>query len=254
MQKLPQWNAQREPYRTIAGQMNKIVDAVNANALVADSGSEMLSTSSGKVISKQTRSTRIIVEWMGVVVGAGPNGESDYSDARYWVKPSFLQQTGATVDTDAAVPMEEDATDAQIATVTNIPELELDTHELKVGAFVIVRSLYGRTSGTNATIQHVMWHRIGLQLMYLNKVGGADGDGTTAATWSYDAYSDEAMTNVVASNVPVEAPRPLPSECTPATLGIGLVIGGVFKLLYAFESFPMDPCDPPTSPGEFFSF
>jgi hypothetical protein len=78
--------------------------------------------------------------------------------------------------------------------------------------------------------------------VYLDKVGGADGDGTTAATWTYDAFSDAAMTDLIEAAVSLATPRAMAAPCTPATSGIGRRTESGFRLLIAFEVFQMG-CD-----------
>ncbi len=85
----------------------------------------------------------------------------------------------------------------------------------------------------------------GIRKVYLDWSGaGSDGDGTTAATWTYDVYADSGHGTLLASAQAPDAPRVLPSVNTKATLGLGDfdTDGEFVSLVQAFESYPMDAC------------
>jgi hypothetical protein len=144
--------------------MNDIVDQVNG--LTTIMGSRTVSTNKttqGVTISVSDVDGRKVVVWDGVVVSTGPSAEADYTDSRYWVKPSFLDQGAGVTETSAAAPTAEDSTEefAKAVTVTNLAELPVKTHGLRPGQAVRVASVYGRVSGTaTPTLQHIMWATI----------------------------------------------------------------------------------------------
>ncbi len=83
-----------------------------------------------------------------------------------------------------------------------------------------------------------------LKLVYLVKDGGSDGDGTTAASWTYSVYDDALHSILLGTTQAQLAPRVLPAVNTPADYGQAQVsaIGVYIQLVYAFESYPMDTC------------
>lgn len=87
---------------------------------------------------------------LGRISGAGPAGEGDYTDARYWVREVYIL-SGA--DPDAAIVFEDydpwDAGDVEtnglvpvIHTVTNLSELIDNTHNLPIDTPVLYKTLF----------------------------------------------------------------------------------------------------------------
>jgi hypothetical protein len=177
MPNLPRWSATKEPFISIADQMNRFVSAIRKSAITAVDGAELLNSIGGQSISVPKPAQYGFVEWMGIIVDEGPASQADYSDARYWVAPAYLSQTGASSSTDAAVPIREDSTDETFdqVTVTNIAELSGGTHSLQVGDTVRVCSMYGRSTGTSQIIQHVMWSNANGARLVIVKQNGTDG-------------------------------------------------------------------------------
>lgn len=70
--------------------------------------------------------------WLGSVQTAGPNGEANYADHRYWVKLVRLNNTSSDL-TDAATLAEVDEGDPGFfwTTVTNFAEEVVETHLLQ---------------------------------------------------------------------------------------------------------------------------
>jgi hypothetical protein len=88
------------------------------------------------------------------------------------------------------------------------------------------------------------------KIVFLVKVGGTDGDGTTAASWTYDVYADEAHTSLIASNVSPRRPREHATKnCNPAVEGWWGPVPGATdpspQLIEAWESWGAKPCTPP---------
>jgi hypothetical protein len=98
---------------------------------------------------------------MGKIVAAGPNGEADYPDERYWVREQYIQGGATTAapvvladenpwdpgnsDDQLLVPVEHwDEEVPAILTVTNLPELTDHTHALPAGLPVVYFAAYDR--------------------------------------------------------------------------------------------------------------
>jgi len=81
---------------------------------------------------------------IGKIVTSGPEGEADFTNEQYWVKPQYIEegaQDAAITLTDITPPDEytdDDTADpaANIKPVTNLAELKDGTHKLKEGQFV----------------------------------------------------------------------------------------------------------------------
>jgi hypothetical protein len=153
---LPPWT-KRDNLSTPPHQ--RIVDKINAlSPLTPPEGSEFRSTPVGSGIVDK-RPLTLVPPLIGVVVAAGPAGEADYSDERYWVRISRIDGTSAVTDL-RATPATELTTSynnrednrADIVTATNLTENSLDketsgipryekgTHLLPLGRRVVVWS------------------------------------------------------------------------------------------------------------------
>jgi hypothetical protein len=135
---------------------------------------------------------------LGKIVTSGPEGEADFTNEQYWVKPQYVEE-GAQDDpitlTDITPPDEftEDGTadpNANIKPVTNLAELKDGTHRLKEGRFVWFFAVTdGGGDGGDGPADHLLMSEsadLGLIPVLVSQTGGANGDQTTAATWTYD--------------------------------------------------------------------
>lgn len=92
-------------------------------------------------------------EIIATTTNAGPKGEADYTDCRYWFKSQYIYQTydaGANYETNA-VALRDETTDfpdsCVYATGTNLAEIMSNTHSLPIGSLVRVKRRIGAMSG-----------------------------------------------------------------------------------------------------------
>lgn len=81
--------------------------------------------------------------FVGVITNAGPDGQPDYDDERYWIKRSYIDDKDSETTADATatthlttsfVAEESDGEDDRIITATNLEEWNLDKEESGIAA------------------------------------------------------------------------------------------------------------------------
>lgn len=128
--------------------------------------------------------------------------------------------------------------------------------EVRTGGDIEARADGGKLSLVNKRKRREVLHEGdggdsgGIFLVYLTWSGdGADGDGTTAATWTYHVFEDAGRTEQIGTALAPVAARVLPAENTPAAVGLaeyGGEDGEELILVHAFEAYPMDECTSPS--------
>lgn len=180
------------------------------------------------------------------VSNSGPNGESDFTDARYWLD---------RIDVDAAVDLTSEAiefADDPYVVSATIPGTVLGislfeapakgamgngTHVCPVGTRVLVLGLVRPTN--SGVIDFVFWYSPpGILVVNLTQTGGSNGTQTTAATWTYTAKvrnADASSGATLGTGLAPLKPREHGSR-TAATIGEGYYDGaGTFILKEAWE-------------------
>ena len=120
-----------------ADDINVIIDEINRlGKITAGSGIGFRSTANGLQFWGTNRDD----SWLGTVVTAGPSGEADYTDSRYWVSRSYVANTESDSGTHKITVTKETSgtTYYQIVTVTNLAELLTGTHSLAANTVVEV--------------------------------------------------------------------------------------------------------------------
>lgn len=76
----------------------------------------------------------------------------------------------------------------------------------------------------------------------LDQDGGADGDGSSAATWTYTATTLDDVE--LGTSLSPQRPRDSYGQREPASMGTGYYDpNGDFKLAEAWETIPVEPCE-----------
>ncbi len=109
---------------------------------------ETLAEQVERVIRPMRRGPQQYIEhWVGRIVTAGPDSESDYSDERYWVKEARAANTTGLPDT--AVTLEDRPSSDQThrhVTATNLVEIAAGSHDLVADTPVHVFAIYDQQS------------------------------------------------------------------------------------------------------------
>ena len=127
----------------------------------------------------------------GVVVDAGPSAQADYTDARYWIQFSTIEQV-ETDDTETEVSFAKRPSSGdylyEIVTATNLAETRLDadddtvtlfSHRLQVGSPVAMFMF--SDDGSPSTRRYFFWQPpANLQRM---RVKGEENDYLRCVTW-----------------------------------------------------------------------
>lgn len=99
-----------------------------------DEDSEGFNGPHGQSISRQINNPRL-ESWWGILLNKGPNAEPDYTNARYWVRRTYFDQSNFDSQTiKYAAKLKEDTTldERRWVTATNIDEINGETHVLNV--------------------------------------------------------------------------------------------------------------------------
>lgn len=168
---------------------------------------------------------------------AGPAGEANYTDERYWCKPQLVK-TGlstASADTDDDHSITVDS----IVTATNYEERQgavgTGTHALPKS--FVVRVFAEQDAGLNASSAPKTRYVFSASLLgsfyctCTEDGTGADGTKTTAATWKYTVTLPNGTTKTSIDNV-----RPRKNgKTTKATAGWGAFTSAGTFVFDAFE-------------------
>lgn len=212
MRKVPYWEAVDPRFAEIARQMNTIVDSVNSGAeLTGAKGASTANTTAGKsILIKNFDNVRLSL-WPGVIRSTGPAGEADFTDARYWVRPGYIDQSGTTHDTDETYIIPEDNDDAKAVVATNQTEAFLahETHTLQPDQPVLVLSIYGRASDdSELAVQNVFFASSSTDVRRFVQITGTTLKSGQLAKWDY------AFAEVTDNWTPDDVPQIIPGGLT----------------------------------------
>jgi hypothetical protein len=178
------------------------------------------------------------------VTTAGPAGEANYTDERYWVKLAWVDGPSDKDVEDAAEPLSftsygepKQGEHPIIFTATNLAEQVGGSHVLYENTPVWVFPIYD--GGDPSTLRSVFVNTPeSVLLVNLAQTGGAQGTSTTAPTWTYTATLNGSTLGTVLS--PLRA-RPI-GFFSAATRGYGIFGSGGFVLLEAWETEGAEAC------------
>jgi hypothetical protein len=160
------------------------------------------------------------VPFIGVVVDAGPDGEADYTDERYWVRRSRIDGTDASVPiptpADPTTPLttsywDDDNGDPVIVTATNLTENSLDKetsgipryekgpHAVPLGRRVVVWSDIDTANPNNTRYFFVCAPFNVVLVKIVSETAGAgkyNGVILYAPTTDYSPYTDAVLADV----------------------------------------------------------
>jgi hypothetical protein len=175
----------------------ELVDEINLDSILTATGELQVNPGGGRTIID---SRRAVVEeiFIGSITDTGPNGESDWPDARYFVQRKVPAIPATTTDPitleDDVNPESEmtsdgsgDAVIDEIVTATHTPELSDATHLLKVDQQVTVIVVYAYKDDKLYKIYLILPVQLAPNLLpvALTQTGGAIGTQTTASSWTY---------------------------------------------------------------------
>ncbi len=230
---LPHWSAQTEPWRAIAGQINRIVDQVNTDSsLIAGGGLNVQRVNgAGAALAAPARALGYPVVLVNIT--AVETGGGKYA--------GHLFSGNSTAVAGTALAMPEGLRDSgnKNALIVNIAEGNAGTgHRLLIGSFHL-----GVKAGMTAESPPrliVLVDSAGPVLfpVLITKDGGADGSQTTPATWTYAVTSIDGVTSW-GTEISLTRPRPngsmIPQSATPA-FGLAFVdASGTLRLWDAGE-------------------
>jgi hypothetical protein len=154
----------------------EILNRLNESGLITGLNEvEILRTPGGQTVAGPLPS-KVDEIVMAKVVSAGPNGEANYTDERYWLRRQEI--TIASTDEETArvtiadddspdgemVGMDDDGGDLEgepvaetILTATSMTEREAGSHTLAVGDQVVVFVVYGRHGTDGLSKRYVFW-------------------------------------------------------------------------------------------------
>lgn len=120
---------------------NKLITAINQlQNIKSGKGIEVKYLLNGLYIGSTSGSKDAV--WIGKIVAAGPEAESDYDDSRYWVQKQFVNNDETTTATEqVTLAIEEEEIYKQTITATNLIEWtnnDTDTHNVAVDTPVLV--------------------------------------------------------------------------------------------------------------------
>lgn len=173
----------------------------------------------------------------GIVVDAGPNGEADYTDARYWVAAAYVAEGSGggsgghpnallNIQGQPAGSAGGSAAYLQVVTATNVAEIMGGTHLLAHGRPVLVRG--DHDSGPSGTVRFSFdsggtGSPIFPVLLYPN--AGAGINGATSYTYGVVRYAYGA--------------DGLAPQSTPGPIGVqptdGSYLAAAQPILFAFS-------------------
>jgi hypothetical protein len=230
---LPHWSAQSEPWRTIAGQVNRMVDQVNTDSSLIAGGGLNLQRVHGAGAALASPAGLLGYAVVLVNITAVEAGGGKYA--------GHLFSGNSTAAAGAALAMPEGLRDSgnKNALILNMAESNAGTgHRLLAGSFHL-----GVKAGMTAESPPrliVLIDSAGPILfpVRITKDGGADGTQSTPATWTYTVMSIDGV-NAWGTQVPIARPRPngsmIPQTATPA-FGLAFVdASGIPRLWDAGE-------------------
>lgn len=187
---IPPWT-QRDNFSKSRHQ--ELVDAINGTGLTTGAGGlEILRTPGGQTISGPLAG-KIDEIFMGKVVTAGPNGEGDYSDERYWLRKREITVASSDDETARVTIADDDSPDGEligeddsggddegqpiaetIVTATSVVERLAGTHTLQPDDEVLVIGVYGRFGADGIVKRYLFWITSGTSTSVL-RIGSAYG-------------------------------------------------------------------------------
>lgn len=237
----------RKGQKPSAGHLNQPLPTVRSvQRIVGRGGVRVAQGPSSTSISNEGEG-RYLDHWIGKVVAAGPNGEGDYTDERYWVQRQYLNggdSSDAVETSDYVAPkatiydgISANGTQVDahpvIWTVTNLDDALSGKHSLPAGMMMHVFGFRDRQH--DARIRYVTsTAKPSVIPCALASTSGAAGSSSTAATWVYTAT--DILTSAQIGTGLSPTVRIWPRKAAAATYGHGYFdASGTFVLLQAYE-------------------
>lgn len=185
---------------------------------------------------------------LGIVTNAGPNGEADWTDERYWIKDAVIQGTDYDAPTASLSAVEyAPAVDANGGTTdgayprcaTNLAEIAAGSHLLATDGTQIVwywQEVAMRSDGAADERWLMVAPPPGLFPVKVTKDGGSDGTSSAAASWTYTVKTLAGST--LGTGVAVTRPRPngkMTYQSGSSGYGLAFYDGTTLKLWDAGE-------------------
>lgn len=139
---------------------------------------------SGLSVGRAPKTPELRYVGIGRLIDSGPNGEDDFTDARYWFE-WVAAEDGSPQDNLTLLRAQLGNGKKEVA--TNVGELPANatgngTHMLSVGAFVAIYAVYGNGPDRLVFERGIeRWVACNVE-----QTGGANGTQTTAPTYTYD--------------------------------------------------------------------
>jgi hypothetical protein len=204
--------------------------------------------------------------YLGVITNKGPNGQADFTgNGLYWVKIQYISGgfvadplstndfIAPTVSSDGSgSPGNSGPAFATTVPVTNLPEIKISSGRMlqtdgsrTVHVFAFFDG--GKDSSSAPSRRLVMAEMPSSPFVVnLSQNGGADGNKTTYATWTYDVYIRLAGGSngvKIGSTVTVLRPRSLMCSMIVATIGtVYFDPAGTLIIADAWEQMNQNNC------------
>ncbi|NNM84380.1 MAG: hypothetical protein HKL96_01280 [Phycisphaerales bacterium] len=211
--RLPQWAADREPFRSIAEQVSAMVRQINANAnTLGASGTAVTHLPGGTIVRSPTlaQGNRMaVVKLTAYEAGGGKYGGH-----------IFTGNSAALAATNLSLPEGLADSGNNNALVLNLSEPgDAGSHLLPLNSFHIGLRV-GRTSETaNRAIVLIQAAAAPVFAVNITRDGGSDGSQTTAATWTYTLKTMDASVTL-GTGIVLARPRPNGSMLTNSGFGL----------------------------------
>lgn len=212
---------------------------------------------------------RAPIGFYGVITNAGPAGEADYTDHRYWVKRAVGSNTSGDITTAAklgelpsslsfppganasAHSVEAEFVMARIITATHlaewVPGTDLGGHLLPLGTPVWVTTLYDSQPAPMRTRRFVFstCSPHNFFPVKVTQTGGSAGDEGTQCDYTYDVTTIYGV-ELGAAMTPLKTRPPTGTMKAPDDESYGLGFYdelGVFQLYDANETLDTEACE-----------
>jgi hypothetical protein len=173
--------------------------------------------------------------FLALIWDAGPNGEGDYSDSRYWVKP----QLAASADYTDEIALDDDGglLPETIVTATNLAEANKGFAGKKhlLAKNSLVRAFFDADPDGLAHYSFEC-NPARTVCVTLTQTGGSDGTGTAPATYTYDA-ADVDNPAITWAGLSPQFQRPN-GKTKPATSGLLKINPHVGVVLWITDECP----------------
>ena len=234
--RLPEWTADREPFRGIAEQVSAMVRHINANAdTLGANGAAVTHLPAGTIVRSPTppQAARMaVVKLTAYEAGGGKYGEH-----------IFTGNSTALADSNLNLPEGLADSGNNNTLVLNIAESgSAGSHLLPLNSFHIGLRV-GRTSeSANRTIVLIQAAAAPVFAVNVTRDGGSDGSQTTAASWTYTVKTIDGSVTL-GTGVAVARPRPNGSMLTGSGFGLAFFDAvGTLRLWDAGETPATTAC------------